>query len=180
MAFDCPHCGYRNNEIQSGGSVAPKGLKIECLIENEKDLSRQIVKHESASIKFKEIDFEIPANTQRGLLNTVEGFLLTAYEGLSQDQQYRKEEQPELFEKVEEVLSKLNALKELKQSFHVILDDPSGNSYIENLCAPEPDPKLKITHYRRTAEQSEALGLDPEKDKDADELVDHEGSSCMF
>jgi len=26
MAFQCPHCGYRNNEIQSAGEIQEKGV----------------------------------------------------------------------------------------------------------------------------------------------------------
>ncbi len=29
MAFSCPHCGFRSNEVQYGGSIAEKGSRIE-------------------------------------------------------------------------------------------------------------------------------------------------------
>lgn len=29
MAFTCPHCGYKSNEVQSGGSIAEKGVHYE-------------------------------------------------------------------------------------------------------------------------------------------------------
>lgn len=41
----------------------------------------------------------------------------------------------------------------------MVLDDPAGNSYIENLLAPNEDPQIKTTHYNRTKEQNEFLGL---------------------
>lgn len=41
----------------------------------------------------------------------------------------------------------------------LILDDPLGNSYLQNLYAPEPDPAMTIEEYERTFEQNEALGL---------------------
>jgi zinc finger protein len=41
----------------------------------------------------------------------------------------------------------------------MILDDPAGNSYIENLLAPNEDPQIQTTHYDRTKEQNEFLGL---------------------
>jgi hypothetical protein len=31
--------------------------------------------------------------------------------------------------------------------------------FFQSLLAPEPDPALKITHYERTFEQNEDLGL---------------------
>jgi zinc finger protein len=27
MAFECPHCGFKNNEIQTGAAIAEKGVK---------------------------------------------------------------------------------------------------------------------------------------------------------
>lgn len=45
----------------------------------------------------------------------------------------------------------------------IVLDDPCGNSYVQNLMAPEEDPQLKISHYERTFEQNEELGLNDMK-----------------
>lgn len=28
MAFNCPHCGFNNNEIQPGGAIQEKGVKF--------------------------------------------------------------------------------------------------------------------------------------------------------
>ena len=41
-------------------------------------LSRQIVKSDSATIRIPELDFEIPAATQKGTISTVEGLLSDA------------------------------------------------------------------------------------------------------
>lgn len=49
-----------------------------------------MVKSETASIKFEELDLEIPSETQRGVLTTIEGFMERTIEGLSQDQDRRK------------------------------------------------------------------------------------------
>lgn len=37
--------------------------------------------------------------------------------------------------------------------FTFILDDPAGNSYVENPKAPSLDPRLRVTFYDRTATQ---------------------------
>lgn len=39
------------------------------------------------------------------------------------------------------------------------MDDPVGNSYVQNIYAPDPDPFLVVTDYIRTDEQNEELGL---------------------
>jgi hypothetical protein len=33
--------------------------------------------------------------------------------------------------------------------FKVIVDDCAGNSFVENLCAPHPDPCMSVRHYNR-------------------------------
>ena len=40
-----------------------------------------------------------------------------------------------------------------------VLDDPSGNSFIENPLAPDVDPFLSVDHYNRTSEQEVQLGI---------------------
>jgi zinc finger protein len=50
-------------------------------------------------------------------------------------------------------------LKKLEASFTIIVDDPSGNSFVENPNAPRKDEQITILHYKRTKEQAEALGF---------------------
>jgi zinc finger protein len=90
MAFECPHCGFKNNEIQSGSAIAEKGMSQQLKVHGQRDLSRQVVKSETALIKFEEMDFEIPPSTQRGVLSTIEGIIDRAIEGLSQEQPFRQ------------------------------------------------------------------------------------------
>lgn len=66
MSFSCDHCGYENNEIQSGSSVSEKGIQITLIVKTERDLNRQVVKSDYANIKIVEIDFEIPSQSQKG------------------------------------------------------------------------------------------------------------------
>lgn len=42
--------------------------------------------------------------------------------------------------------------------FTLILDDPTGNSHIQNFLSPLPDPQLQLRFYPRTAAQDTALG----------------------
>lgn len=44
MSTNCFACGYRDNEIKSGGAVADKGKKITLKVEDEEDLSRDMLK----------------------------------------------------------------------------------------------------------------------------------------
>ena len=42
---------------------------------------------------------------------------------------------------------------------HFILDDPAGNSYLQNVYAPDPDPEITVEEYERSYDQNEVLGL---------------------
>ena len=39
------------------------------------------------------------------------------------------------------------------------LDDPAGNSFVENKLAPSEDPHLTVVKYTRSVEQNQMLGL---------------------
>ena len=40
-----------------------------------------------------------------------------------------------------------------------VLDDPSGNSFVENTIASKENPNLRVEHYTRTAQQDAELGI---------------------
>ena len=54
-------------------------------------------------------------------------------------------------------------MKEGNKTFTFVLDDPAGNSYMQNLYAPDDDPEMKIEKYQRTFDQNEELGLNDMK-----------------
>lgn len=104
MAFHCTHCHFRNNEIQFGGSYAEKGVKYELtltcpevspppqnwMLNRAQDLNRQVVKSDHGRVLIPALDFEIPAITQQGTLNTIEGFFVQAIDALHGGQEDRK------------------------------------------------------------------------------------------
>ncbi|KAK3041209.1 hypothetical protein RJ639_028469 [Escallonia herrerae] len=133
-AFECANCGERNNEVQFAGEIQPQGCRyrLDFSSGDRKMLNRQVVKSESATIKIPELDFEIPPEAQRGSLSTVEGILLRAMEGLQALQEERKRVDPQTAEALDQFLVKLKACATGDSSFTLILDDPAGNSFIEN------------------------------------------------
>ena len=56
-------------------------------------------------------------------------------------------------------LDNLQKCIKLEMPFTIILDDPLGNSYLQNLYAPDPDPNMTTESYERSWEQNEFLGL---------------------
>jgi zinc finger protein len=164
-SFFCEECGERNNEVTFGGEIQLQGCLYELKVTSEKDLDRQLIKSDSASVRIPELDFEIPAMTQRGAISTIEGMLKKAAENLALYQEQRMEQMPEVGIRVAQIIGQLTMMANRFPSafpFHIVIDDPAGNSFVENPNAPTADPNLHVKYYSRTAEQDAALGLAPE------------------
>ena len=157
MSFSCEHCNTQNNEIQAAGTVQPKGTHYELRLTSLADFSRQVVKSDSATVKFIEMDLEIPAG--RGQLSNVEGLLTTVIDDLEMGQEARKEQMPEVHEKVAGVIARGRSMLAGEAfPFRMFVDDPAGNSFI----APDLKDgvgKWEKREYLRTAEQNASLGL---------------------
>lgn len=160
MSFLCDHCGFKNSEIQPAGQIQDKGTKHTFKVEEVSDLGRQVIKSETASCKFAELDIEIPP--KRGQLTTIEGLLSQVQSDLSSDQPVRKHVDPEGYEKVEGFLQKVSDSLEGKNlPLTFTLDDPTGNSWIDYVPG---DAAQKWSHidYFRTKQQNIELGITQE------------------
>ncbi|XP_004604767.2 zinc finger protein ZPR1 [Sorex araneus] len=158
-SFSCEHCGWSNTEIQSAGRIQDQGVCYTLAVRSREDMNREVVKTDSATTRIPELDFEIPAFSQKGALTTVEGLISRAISGLEQDQPLRRAKEAAVAKSIDEFIVKLKELKQLASPFTLVIDDPSGNSFVENPHAPRKDDALVITHYNRTPQQEEMLGL---------------------
>src|SRR6266536_4212437 len=168
MSFFCPHCNFTNSEVQSAGEIQQKGSRYELRLTESADFARQVVKSDTCTVKFIELDIEVPSG--RGQLTNVEGLLSMILEDLELQQPERKEQIPEVWAKIDEIITKGRKMIDGESfPFRLSLDDPAGNSGIE------PDQKDGVgkwskVEYARTAEQNAALGLgDGEVDSSAQE-----------
>lgn len=159
MSFTCDHCGYENNEIQPAAEIESHGCKITLQIKTVNDLNRRIVKSDRTCVKFVELDFEIPAQSQKGEVTTIEGIIDRSIAGLEQDQAVRRIEHPVIAAQIDEFIGKLRNLKLVNEPFTIIFEDISGNCRVENPNAPNPDISCTITHFNRTQEQNHELGM---------------------
>ncbi|CAI9542236.1 unnamed protein product [Staurois parvus] len=180
-SFTCDSCGWTNTEIQSAGRIQEQGVRYSLSVRSKRDVNREVVKTDYATTCIPEIDFEIPACTQKGALTTIEGILERTIVGLQQEQPLRRAENAEVAKKIDEFIAKLQSLKDGETPFTFILDDPSGNSFVENPFAPQKDEDLTVTHYRRSKEQDSLLGIESsigqqnseeKKESDAEDLRD--------
>ena len=83
-SFYCDDCGLKNTEVQFGGKLADFGVKYILKVTDAASMNRSIVKSEYATIRIPELDFEIPPQTQKGSINTVEGFIARSIMGISE------------------------------------------------------------------------------------------------
>lgn len=187
MSSNCYACGYRDNEVKSGGSIAPKGKRITLKVEDEEDLSRDMLKvsvslycitasnllllqSDTAGLSIPEIDLVLQPGTLGGRFTTLEGLLNEIYTELSTkvfragDSTTAGIGQTDSSAGEDEAnfgdfLKGLKECMSAQRQFTLILDDPVSNSYLQNLYAPDPDPNMQIEVYERTFEQNEELGL---------------------
>jgi len=178
VSFNCEHCGFKNSEIQPASTIQEKGSKYTLKIENKEDFNRQVVKSETASCKFIELDFEIPP--KRGQLTNIEGLLTEMVADLKADQPQRKEIDETIYEKIEEFIKKIESTLNADEGtlpVTFVLDDPAGNSWIE-FIPNEAAHKWSHTEYLRSDEQNVLIGvitqdqLDEIRIKKAQELAE--------
>src|ERR1700712_1125352 len=94
MSFQCEHCGFHNSEIQSAGEIQQKGIKFDFRVDNDSDLSRQIIKSDTCVFRIEDIDLEVPPG--RGQMTNVEGILSTIAQDLEEKQPERLQVDEEL------------------------------------------------------------------------------------
>ena len=195
IATVCDHCGYRTSDIKTGGEIPEKGRRITISVETPEDLSRDILKSESCTLKSTDLELEVYPGTLGGRFTTVEGLL----------SQFRDQLYGQIFDASfdnEAVASGdvkggdsmtpyfrskwLNFFKRLEQArkaeikYSITLEDPFANSYVQSLRDPEPDPQIAIEDYERTEDEMDELGLkdmktegyekDPEESEDEGEI----------
>lgn len=151
------------------------------------DLDRQLVKSSTATTTIPELQLTIPQG--RGQLTTIEGILRDTVRDLSADQPLRKIQDEatyagvqKIVDALEEVIADTDTEDEGKPEeerevlrkatlerpftpFTIVLDDASGNSFIEFKDTMASDPKWSMRQYNRTREQNVALGLAEETDE---------------
>ncbi|THU98623.1 zf-ZPR1-domain-containing protein [Dendrothele bispora CBS 962.96] len=163
MSTNCDKCGYRDNEVKSGAAISSQGKRIILKVEDKEDLSRDILKSETAGLTIPEIDLVLTHGTLGGRFTTVEGILEQVYEELS-DKFFSASDS--IDDNKSNFVTFLKSLKEVKnaeRTFTLILDDPLANSYLQNLYAPDPDPNMTVEMYDRSWQQNEDLGLNDMK-----------------
>jgi zinc finger protein len=178
----CDHCGYRSSDVKTGGEVPEKGKRITLSVENVVDLHRDILKSDTCALYSEELEVTVQPGTLGGRFTTVEG-LLTEIRDQLKGQIYDIDDTTQSGgdsmavsdkEKWERFFKRLDSAIAGELKFVVTLEDPMANSYVQDLCAPAPDPQIKSEEYTRTDEEEEELGLKDMKVEGYEENADEE------
>lgn len=122
--WECTSCNYKFRDVKPYETSEPKTL--EFVVEKEEDLNVMVYRSPFAIVKIPELGIEIyPANASQGILSTVEGILEDFLENLGSLCQ-------------ENDCHDVYEAKEGKRKFTLIIEDPSGLSFIKS-------EKVKIT-----------------------------------
>ncbi|EDO06773.1 ZPR1 zinc-finger domain containing protein [Babesia bovis T2Bo] len=178
MSFECPSCGYRNSELQDAAPLQDYGLRLKAHVAYEGALRNQVVLSGTTSCRIEEIDFEFQPTMEKGTVTTIEGYLMRLAGGLgdhiSSIADAMRENPGIIIEMADgkqhtaaEYLYSLNSIKqsliefsEGDKPFTLILDDPAGNTYIEET----QHLSVESTRYNRSPEQQEMLGYIAKED----------------
>lgn len=163
----CEHCGYRTSEVKTGGAVPEKGRKITLKVENTVDLNRDILKSDTCALHSDELEVTVQPGTLGGRFTTVEGLLTEIRDqlhgqifdvddatGSGGDSMVASDK-----EKWNRFFARLDSAINGDMKFSITLQDPLGNSYVQDVCSPAPDHQIVIEEYTRTDEEEDDLGL---------------------
>ncbi|KAG4219536.1 hypothetical protein PC116_g31985 [Phytophthora cactorum] len=166
MSTVCTDCGYRSNDVKTGGEIPELGKKITLRVENAEDLARDILKSESCSLECPELNLQVNPGTLGGRFTTVEGLLTQVRNDLHSQifETGTSEGGDSLSENEKSQWTKffqdIDAAIKGEKKFTVILTDPLASSYVQKAVDPDQDdPQITTEDYQRTDEEEEDLGL---------------------
>jgi len=182
MSFHCAACGYRNAEIKGGGAVPRLGCRASLTCVDERDLSRDLLKSDTAFIEIPELDLQVQQGSLGGIYTTVEGCLRKVRTQLAETNPFSVGDSSSTVQR-DRFTTFLEKFDEIIQGrffpFTIILSDPLANSFVgprrDALGAayaeagpvdvpmlPDvlpPDAQLVVEDYARTWDEDEELGL---------------------
>ena len=170
----CDMCGYKTNDVKTGGEVPRRGKKIWLDVKDARDLARDILKSETCLLTIPECRVEVTPGTMGGRFTTVEGLVTHIRDDLkgslfdAGEDDVSTDSMPSDSKKEWAMFfSQLDKAVKGEIKYTIIMEDPLGNSYCQLLDLDESgkDPKVKTQEYDRTEEEEEELGLADMKTK---------------
>jgi zinc finger protein len=125
-SFICTSCGFKHSDIIILENRGPR--RFELLVDSPAALNSRIVRSNSGTIRIPEIGLGIePGTASESFVSNVEGVLDRVSEVVMI---VRRDAELDIFEKCESLLGKISRMKEGNEPFHLVIEDPYGNSAI--------------------------------------------------
>ncbi|MCJ1266105.1 nucleolar zinc-finger protein [Lobaria immixta] len=167
FAVVCTSCGYRTNDVKTGGEIPAMGSRIWLEVKEPEDLQRDILKSETCLVRIPACQVEVQPGTMGGRFTTVEGLLTQIRDDLrgsifdmDDTDESGGDSMPEEKKNTwKEFFTQLDKAINAEITYTILLEDPLANSYVQSRHAPDPDPQITIEQYERTAEEEDDLGL---------------------
>ncbi|KAK4695919.1 zinc finger protein, partial [Lecanoromycetidae sp. Uapishka_2] len=161
----CSHCGYRTNDVKTGGEVPEMGKRIFLHVKDAKDLSRDILKSETCLLKIDECNVEVQPGTMGGRFTTIEGLLTQIRDDLKTsiydigEDDAPTDSMPEPSKQGwKKFFAQMDKAIGGDIEFTIVMEDPLANSYCQTFGEPGEDPNVRIEEYERTEEEEDDLG----------------------
>lgn len=123
-------------------------------------MSRDLLRFKTCSMEILEQEFELGMAVLRGRFITLERMLKLVWELVTRKLFTLGDSSiPGQVEKLQEFSQRLDQIPEGNMKAHFVMDDPAGNSYLQNIHTPEDYPEMKVEHYKCTFDPNEQLGL---------------------
>lgn len=119
-SFECPHCDFKNNQLDPAIEIKTQGVRMSLKIDDKEDLDRYVITTDYTCIQIVELDFEIPPMSQRSQITTVEGIITKTINNLSEQKKAIEQIYPELVEKMDVVIKGLIGIKDLKNPAPIV------------------------------------------------------------
>ena len=135
MCTICETCGVRSSEVKPGTGIEEKGIKYTLKLTDPSDLNRDLLKSDHASFEIPEIEFYMSEGTLGSKFTTIEGILKDCKEQLDEISPFSAGGDSEDRKKSKHLNAVLEKIEKIKNGemlgVTVIVDDPSGNSYLQ-------------------------------------------------
>ena len=131
------------------------------MTDSDMDLDRDILKSETASVSIPELGVQLTCGALGGRFTTIEGLLNQVKDQLESINPFTLGDSStgSSASRMGDVIQGIQDVIEHKKLVELIVEDAAGNSYIQNVYAPDEDPNLTIEEYERTEDDNDNLGI---------------------
>jgi zinc finger protein len=162
MCTSCDACGYRNSDLRAGGPIPARGRLITLAVRGAEDLSRDVIKSETADVAIPELELELGAGTLGGRVTTVEGLVSEVRDALQRTRFSSMGDSAVPRERAtwDAFYAGLEECITGSRPFTLVLRDPLASCYVAGDTAdPADDTQLHSEEFTRTFDEDEELGL---------------------